>query len=178
MHLLMFESETYRRSTVFRYQALGQVLYSMAVGFGGLMTLSSYNNFNAPLLKASIGVTVANWVTCVYAGVLIFGTLGHIAHATNQSIAAVGGSGSGLTFVAIPTALTLVRYGPTWSFVFFIMLFALGLGKQTAEINTMVTALLDEFEWCRKRRAWTATIVVGVSFLASLTMVFQVCTHQ
>ncbi|CAG0918709.1 unnamed protein product [Notodromas monacha] len=155
------------------YQALSQIFFSLGIGFGGLMTLSSYNTFDTPCIKLAAAVTIANCATSIYAGFVIFGSLGYIAQTTGQAIDKVAGSGINLTFVTFATTLTLLPAAPFWSFMFFFMLITVGLGTQMADLSTQITALLDQFPWSRRRKMLTTTVVCTLGFCGACTMSFQ-----
>jgi SNF family Na+-dependent transporter len=70
----------------FRYQALSQTFFSLGVGFGGLMTLSSYNKFHTPIWRLCVFNAFVNLFTSLLAGFVIFGSLGYIAYVTGQPI--------------------------------------------------------------------------------------------
>jgi len=69
-------------------------------------------------------------------------------------------TGPGLAFVAYPEGIAMMPIAPFWSVLFFIMLFTLGVDSQFAMLETVVTALVDEFPVLKRGRRKIA--VVGV----------------
>lgn len=61
-------------------QAAAQVFFSLGLGFGGLIALSSYNPVNNNCYKDAIKVSLINFATSIYAGIVIFGILGFRAN--------------------------------------------------------------------------------------------------
>ncbi|XP_072126481.1 sodium- and chloride-dependent neutral and basic amino acid transporter B(0+)-like isoform X3 [Mobula birostris] len=69
--------------------AATQIFYSLAVGWGVLITFSSYNKFHNNCYRDTITICVVNCATSVFAGFAIFSVLGHMAHVQNKSVSEV-----------------------------------------------------------------------------------------
>lgn len=61
------------------------MFFSLGLGFGGLIALSSYNCVNNNCYKDAVKVCLVNFATSIYAGVVIFAILGFKANLDNQS---------------------------------------------------------------------------------------------
>lgn len=54
------------------YEALSQVFFSLSIGYGGLMTLSSYNHFDTPVVSYATMISIMNFLTSFFAGESVY----------------------------------------------------------------------------------------------------------
>ncbi|XP_038630782.1 sodium- and chloride-dependent neutral and basic amino acid transporter B(0+)-like isoform X1 [Scyliorhinus canicula] len=154
--------------------AATQIFYSLAVGWGCLITLSSYNKFHNNCYRDTIVVCVVNCATSVFAGFAIFSTLGHMAHIQDKPVSEVAQSGFGLAFIAYPEALAQLPWAPLWSSLFFFMLLTLGLDTQFAGLELVITTLLDQFpRLLRSKRLYLTTGACLLLYFLGLVCITQ-----
>ncbi|XP_064645225.1 sodium- and chloride-dependent glycine transporter 2-like [Lineus longissimus] len=130
--------------------AATQIFYSLGIAFGGLQVMSSYNRFNNNCYRDTLIVAILNCSTSVFAGFVIFSVLGFMATVSNVEVGEVADSGPGLAFVAYPAGIAMMPVAPLWSLLFFFMLFTLGLDSQFAMMETVISAIVDEFRFLRR----------------------------
>uniref|UniRef100_A0A8C6SZ12 Transporter n=1 Tax=Neogobius melanostomus TaxID=47308 RepID=A0A8C6SZ12_9GOBI len=152
--------------------AATQTFFSLSVGWGGVMTLASYNNFNNNMFKDSFIVCFTNAGTSVFAGFAIFSILGHMSFVYNKPVGEVVKEGFGLAFIAYPDALSQLPISPLWSVLFFFMLLTVGLDSQFAGIGILSVAgiywvtLLDTF-----LGTWVL-LIVGLLEVVGITYIY------
>ncbi|XP_026202361.1 sodium- and chloride-dependent neutral and basic amino acid transporter B(0+) [Anabas testudineus] len=154
--------------------AATQTFYSLSIGWGGVMTLASYNNFHNNVFKDSFIITLTNAGTSVLAGFAIFSILGHMAHIYKMNVSEVVKEGFGLAFIAYPDALSKLPVSPLWSILFFFMLLTVGLDSQFAGIEVIITCLLDAFpKIFKSKRALLTLTTCSLLYLLGLPCVTQ-----
>ncbi|KAM4703985.1 sodium-dependent neutral amino acid transporter B(0)AT2-like [Rhinophrynus dorsalis] len=63
-----------------------------------------------------------------------------------------GVEGTGLAFIVFTEAMTLLPASPFWSILFFLMLLNLGLSTMFGNMQGIITPLLDNFPYLRKKK--------------------------
>ncbi|CAF4977823.1 unnamed protein product, partial [Rotaria sp. Silwood1] len=153
--------------------AANQIFFILSVTYGGLITLSSYNKFNQSTLGNTLVVSIANVITSIFAGFVMFAYLGYLAHITGQNVKDVVSEGPGLAFIVYPYAVTTLPVAPLWSILFFFMLILLGLDSVFASIETVVVTITDQIQILRRYNALVTFIVCTVMFGLGLLL----CTN-
>jgi solute carrier family 6 amino acid transporter-like protein 5/7/9/14 len=149
-----------------------QIFFSLGVTWGGMITLASYNKFKNNVFRDAIMVGCGNCMTSFFAGFVIFGIIGFMAHELGVPVEEVAAQGAGLAFIAYPEAVSRMPISPLWSILFFMMLLSLGFGTQFSTVETVVTVLLDRFPNLRgKNRRWCTLGVCLFMFCCGLSMV-------
>ncbi|KAM6093577.1 sodium-dependent proline transporter-like [Chlamydotis macqueenii] len=155
--------------------AASQIFYSLGIGFGGLLSMASYNKFDNNVIRDTLVIAIGNCCTSLFAGFAIFSVLGHMAWRKQVPVGSVVDSGPGLAFVAYPEALSLLPGSPFWSILFFLMLLTLGVDTLSRNIESIAAAVLDAFPALRDWRRKTALLgTLCLSFyLLGLLLVTQ-----
>uniref|UniRef100_A0A673BWR9 Transporter n=1 Tax=Sphaeramia orbicularis TaxID=375764 RepID=A0A673BWR9_9TELE len=154
--------------------AATQTFYSLSIGWGGVTTLASYNNFHNNMFKDAFLITLTNAGTSVFAGFAIFSILGHMAHVYEIPVGEVVKEGFGLAFIAYPDALSKLPISPLWSVLFFFMLLTVGLDSQFGGIEVITTCLIDAFpEVFKSKRALLTIATCSILYLLGLPCVTQ-----
>ncbi|XP_077984246.1 sodium- and chloride-dependent glycine transporter 1-like [Glandiceps talaboti] len=166
-----------KTATVWK-DAAGQIFYSLSASAGGLHTLASYNKFHNNLFVDAISVALLNCLTSLFAGFAVFSVLGHMAFQTGKSVEEVGRTyGPSLAFVVYPEALSRLPIAPFWSALFFFTVVILAIDSMFVLVETIVTALLDEFKYFSVRRKvmkWILPIVYcTAAFLLGFPLISQ-----
>ncbi|KAL4230196.1 neurotransmitter:sodium symporter [Mactra antiquata] len=151
--------------------AATQIFYSLGPAFGGLMCMSSFNQFKNNCFRDSLLVAFINCGTSVFGGFAIFSLLGFMAHTTNQDVADVADSGPGLAFVAYPEGLARLPVSSLWAFLFFFMLITLGMDSQMVMMETVISGITDLWpNILRPKKALFTFIMCMILFVLGIPM--------
>ncbi|TRY76399.1 hypothetical protein TCAL_11783 [Tigriopus californicus] len=151
-------------------KAASQILFSLSVGFGSQLVLSSYNQFKNNTQRDSILISICNSLTSIYAGFVVFSILGYLEYKTKSPIDQVVQGGISLAFVSYPTAVLEMTPPPLWSFLFFFMLINLALSSICGGVQTFIAFILDEKPEWNRHRVKIVIIVCIIYFLLGLPM--------
>ncbi|XP_002161387.2 sodium-dependent neutral amino acid transporter B(0)AT2 isoform X1 [Hydra vulgaris] len=162
-----------------------QIFYSLGLGFGGLISMSSYNHINNNIMRDTIMVSIIDCGTSIFAGTVIFGILGYKAtfnyelclkenlkHGTNRTcdlkvFLDQVAEGPGLTFIAFTEAMSTMSGTPFWSVLFFIMLLTLGIGTMIGSVEGVRTTLID-LKFISLRKELVHLILCSILFCLGL----------
>lgn len=148
--------------------AYGHVFFSMSIGFGIMVTYSSYLKKNANLTGSGLVVGFANSSFEILAGIGIFSVLGFMAVASGKPVSEVVSGGIGLAFVAFPKIISSMGdAGTIIGVLFFASLFIAGLTSMASVIQVPISAFEDKFGWSHKK---AVSIIGGFSALISVAL--------
>lgn len=139
-----------------------QVFWSQGIAWGVLIIYASHNPFELNVYRYAWRQSLINACTSVYAGVVIFSSLGFLAFDNNggnvelatKNFNKVIGQSQKLAFVIYPTALSQMG-GASWvmAILFFVMLATLGIGSQIGIFMAVYEGVMEKFdEWSFKKR--------------------------
>ncbi|KAL4222728.1 Sodium- and chloride-dependent creatine transporter 1 [Mactra antiquata] len=153
-----------------------QVLYSIGVGQGFMISLGSYNKFNHNAVRNGFIVICINCLTSVFGGLAVFATLGFMSHEMNLPIEKVASSGPGLVFLTYPKAVSQMPIAPLWSVLFFLTILFVGLDSQFASVESFLTQFVDRWPkilYNNCNRMLFVGLYCVVCFLAGLSLVTE-----
>ncbi|VDD90414.1 unnamed protein product [Enterobius vermicularis] len=153
--------------------AATQIFFSLGPGFGVLLALSSYNDFNNNCYRDAVVTSFINCATSFFSGFVIFSTLGYMSELTNRPVSeVVSHDDYTLIFIVYPQALATMSYSSFWSFIFFLMLITLGIDSTFSGIEALITGFSDEYpQLLGRHREIFVGVVVSCYYFGSLPTV-------
>jgi len=145
------------------YAAVTQSFFSLSVGFGSVITFSSYNRFSHNIYRDATIISFMDTMTSMLAGVITFAILGYLAHELGVPIEETIKSGAGLAFISYPEVVSKFEFCPQlFAVLFFLMLITLGMGSAVGMVNVTTTVAQEIFPNLSK------SLVAGLVCLAGL----------
>ncbi|MFA7165678.1 MAG: sodium-dependent transporter [Desulfoplanes sp.] len=145
--------------------AYGQIFYSLSIGFGIMLTYSSYLPKKSDINNNAFITVFVNCGFSLVAGLMIFSVLGNMAVQQGVPVSEVVSSGVGLAFITIPKAINLLPAPVFFGSLFFMALVFAGLSSEISICETVTAALIDKFGWNRKA---ASSIFCVVGFAVSI----------
>ncbi|CAL2033204.1 unnamed protein product [Caenorhabditis brenneri] len=152
-------------------EALKQLCFSLSVGHGGLISLSSYSRKHNNVFKDALIVILGDTAMSLVGGAAVFSTLGFLAQQRGSTVPETVKSGLSLAFVVYPEAMTQMPLPWLWSFLFFLMLFLLGASTEIALVDVFCSCVYDQSRKYRNKK-WLV-VIVWCFFLYCTGLVFS-----
>ena len=157
--------------------AASQIFYSTGVGWGTLVAFASYNEPDHDFMRDAWLVPLINCGTSFLAGLVVFSVLGFMASEAGVGVEELRLQGSGLAFVAYPSALAQMPGAQIFAVLFFVMVVCLGVDSQFAMVETVLTALNDAKALPSLSKPTTAALVCLVMGMMGLVFVTRAGAH-
>ena len=133
---------------------LGQVFFALSLGFGVLITLSSYLNKEENLIQTAVITGFTNTIIAVLAGFMIFPSLFTFGIEPN--------AGPTLVFQSLPIVFSHLWAGKFFAIIFFGLLLIAALTTSITIYEVIITALQEKL---RMRRSKAIILTLGGLFL-------------
>lgn len=155
--------------------AFGHIFFSLSVGFGIMLTYSSYLKRKTNLTGSGLVVALANSSFEILAGIGIFAALGFMAYSAGSSVDEVVSGGIGLAFIVFPKIISsLGAGGDLFGFLFFASLTVAGVTSMVSILQVPIAAFQDKLGWSRKR---AVTIIAGFSYSFNHFILYPQCDY-
>lgn len=133
---------------------LGQVFFALSLGFGVLITLSSYLSKEENLIQTAVITGFTNTIIAVLAGFMIFPSLFSFGIEPN--------AGPTLVFQSLPIVFSHLWWGPFFAVIFFSLLLIAALTTSITIYEVIITALQEKL---RMRRGKAIVLTLGGIFV-------------
>lgn len=134
------------------YNAAAQAIYSIGIAYGSHIVLASYNKFDNNLIRDGFILGISNSLISIFGGSIVFSFLGHASLVLNRPIDQMVDNGPGLIFIAYIRGMTQLPGSAVWCFLFFMMVFTLGLDSLFVHTWTLYACVADVLPETFKRR--------------------------
>ncbi|WP_299548631.1 sodium-dependent transporter [uncultured Helicobacter sp.] len=137
-------------------QVLGQVFFALSLGFGVMITLSSYLNKQENLVKTAIITGIINTIIALLAGFMIFPSLFTFGLAPD--------SGERLVFEVLPIVFSKMYFGSAVAVGFFLLLLLAAFTTSITLYEPLITTAQEKLGLSRtKAVSWVLflTFITG-----------------
>ena len=137
--------------------ALGFACFSLSLGFGGMLTYGSYMQKQESMRKAAVWVVVLQTLCVLMAGFMVLPAVFAFGMTPTE--------GPTLTYITLPAVFKAMPGGSIFAILFFALLLIAALTSSVSIIEPLVTYLIDQFRWSRKK---ACAVVAITSFIAGI----------
>jgi NSS family neurotransmitter:Na+ symporter len=134
--------------------AIGQVFFSLSVGYGALLTYGSYFRSGEEIPRSAAIVTAADLAVALLAGLVIFPIV--------FSYGLEPAAGPELAFTTLPLAFALMPWGSGIALLFFTLLFFAAISSAISFLEVPTVTLASMARITRRRAATLMTVVVSL----------------
>ncbi|PIY84048.1 MAG: sodium:calcium symporter [Candidatus Omnitrophica bacterium CG_4_10_14_0_2_um_filter_44_9] len=131
--------------------AAGQILFTLSVGIGVILTYASYLKKEDDIVLSGLTATSVNEVAEVILGGCIIIPAAFVFFGPNEIQAIAKQGAFDLGFVTVPLVLGKLPLAPLFGFLWFGLLFLAGITSSVSLSQPAVTFLEDEFDISRQR---------------------------
>jgi NSS family neurotransmitter:Na+ symporter len=143
--------------------AYGQIFFTLSLGFGIMITYSSYLPEKTDIISNAVLTCVINCAYSLIAGLAVFGTIGYMAQAKGVPFSEAITGGPGLAFVVYPEAINQLPWGNRiFGAMFFLMLIVAGISSAISLTEAFTCSLCDKFRISRHKTV-TALCLIGLA---------------
>jgi NSS family neurotransmitter:Na+ symporter len=140
--------------------ALGQVVFSLALGGTFMVTYGSYLADDTDLAPGALWTVTGDTLAGLLAGVAIFPAV--------FALSLEPTSGPALIFDTLPRVFAAMPLGALFGLSFFAGLFGAAYLSDVAALEVLVVGLTDNTSWPRRRAVWTLALVVWLVALVPM----------
>lgn len=140
-------------------EALGHSFFSLSVGLGAMLTYGSYLSRTEDVPLSAITIACIDTLVSLLACLIVFPIL--FTSGLDPD------AGPGLIFLTLPVAFAGMAFGALWSALFFALLAIAALASAFSMLEVVVSHLIEERGWSRRRAAVTAGLVISLIGLPS-----------
>jgi len=142
--------------------AAGQIFFSLSIGFGVIITYSSYLRERDDVVLSGLSATSANEFCEVGLGGLITVTAG----VAFLGVAGVAGQGTfGLGFNVLPLVFSQMPFGQAFGFAFFFLLFLAAVTSSLSMLQPGIAFLEESLGIGRKQSVAMLGFITGIGAL-------------
>jgi len=148
-------------------RAYGQIFFSLSVASGVMIGYGSYLGKRAEITNSALITGLANCGTSFFAGFVVFSMLGYLANVQGLPVPDVTASGTGLAFIAFPTAISqLPAFNALFGVIFFVTLLTLGIDSCFALQEAFTTGFHDKWHISPEKLArWFCLLAFPTSLI-------------
>ncbi|WP_435159623.1 sodium-dependent transporter [Haladaptatus sp. DFWS20] len=143
--------------------AVGEVLFTLSLGMGAMITYASYVDSDENLSTDGIAIVLVNTFVGYLAGLLVFPLL--FAQGINP-----GEPGAGVIFVGVATAFRTLPFGEILGVIFFAVVSLAALSSAISLLEVVVSFAVDNVPYSRPV---VATTIGGLIFVAGIPVAFD-----
>lgn len=135
--------------------AMGQVFFSLSLGMGTLITYGAYLDRKTSLKKASIYISLIDFVIAVLAGLMVLPAV--------FAYDIVPQAGSGMVFIAMPQVFAGLAGGNIFGLIFFLLVLFAAVTSAISLFEVLISFLMERL----KLKRFAASVICSAAVTAA-----------
>jgi solute carrier family 6 GABA transporter-like protein 1 len=146
--------------------AAGQIFFSIGVCMGIMTSYGSYNPVKKPIIMDNMIICISNSLLSFISGFAVWSIVGYLNEI--GSMAQSKTSGTGLVFVAYPSAIDTMNAPNFWMILLGLTLFMLGIDSAFSMVEATATVINDTKWGQQYPKSFVAFCLCILGFLLSI----------
>jgi NSS family neurotransmitter:Na+ symporter len=144
-------------------EATSQAFFSLSLGMGAMLTYSSYLSRDDNMPRESVIIAGSDFMIAFLAGLLVFPLIFALGLSEQLSASTIGA-----LFIGLPNAFAeMGAVGRPVGILFFLALLVGALTSAISLLEVVVSAIIDNLGWPRRKAAWTLGLLITAAGIPS-----------
>jgi len=127
--------------------AVSQVIFSLGIGYGGLINCSAKRRRSVPIVKDAVLTLIYSWATSIFITLTCFMTVGLMASTCEMGFYSVAMTGVGSSFVMHSVMISALPGSHLWAICYWVLFCWCGISTLQALLTVITEPFMEMMKW-------------------------------